>query len=421
MQALKITFLLLLFPFAGNLIAQQNMGIGSATQGANSQFSIPQLYDDKLSGEKTSENVEFFAYPYVSNKIDLRDIKSRFPQLVIDNTLEIIPPDLRIFNDVAVIMAVIDQHLGSEASLIVWIAGNFESNKVTFFIDQTSDRNFLNDLAPEIIKGGYAPKKIEIYPYGKNGTSREFWLSVPKKKQRKIVSPKTKRIKKERAKMRNTLSVGVHTAVGSAKVYNEYNNFDLGFPAWYNVNLSEKQIGLSANYSFPKFRLGLTGSYQNISQYTSYFYERYAEPENYTDPNTGRRIKRENVAADPNRDIHTRHRYQLGALAAYRISLGRYVEVQPTVTAGYNYFSNGKYISNKHLEPQISFAQKSEPFAEGGLRFEFATGLYRSLFLGGTYGKMWWKPEGYFESFNGDNIQHNYTYWNFIIGYHYGF
>lgn len=408
---------LLCFLFLVNLVHAQEPGFGAATQGAFSQLNIPQLYDEKMNGEMNTTNVEFLAYPYQSSKIDLRDIKKRYPQLVIEDFIQIVPPILNGFNDETIVMGIIDKHLGSEAGLIIWIAGNYESNKVTFFIDENGDRNFLNDKKPMVVKGGRSPKSVEVFPYGKNNASRQLFVAVPKKAVTK--KKRIKRLEKSKAKMLNNFSIGLLTQLGTAKLHHEYIKTKDNFPAWYDVNISEKQIGLTANYSLQSFRFGAIGTYQNIFQYTSYFKDRFAEPEIINQG--GSRIFRENIAEDPNRDIHSQHRFRLGLNAAYRLHLSRYSEFQPTIEAGAIYHGNGKYIANKHVEPQLAYDQVFSPFISYGGRFEFATGHHRTLAIGVMFGKVIWEPDGYFESFEGTEIQKSYNNWSIDIGYHFGF
>ncbi len=400
-----------------NILQAQTPGMGVPSQGAFSQLNIPQLYDEKLTGEMNTTNVEFLAYPYQSSKIDLRDIKKRYPQLVIDDYIQVIPPVMDGFNDATIVMGVIDKHLGSEAGLVIWLAGNYESNKVTFFIDENGDRNFLNDKKPMVVKGGRNPKSVEVYPYGKNNASRQLFVAVPRKAVTK--KKRIKRLEKSKAKMYKNFSVGLIVQLGTAKLHHDYIKDKDDFLAWYDVNISEKQIGLSANYNFRNFRLGGIGTYQNIFQYTSYFKDRFAEPEVINQG--GSRIFRENVAENPNRDIHSQHRFRMGLNAAYRFHLGRFSEFQPTIEAGTIYHGNGKYIANKHVKPQLTYDQVFSSFLSYGGRFEFATGRYRSLALGVMFGKVIWEPEGYYESFEGTELQKSYNNWSIDIGYHYGF
>lgn len=380
---------------------------------------IPQQYEGVLGGVERLEDIQFYAYPYEFNVVDVRDMKLKYPELEVPDTVEIIIPEFPNFSDITLLMAIL-REAGSESKLLIWIAGDYERDRVTLYVDETLDRDFTNDGRPKTIRGGKDPISIKVYPYGKKNRSRELKIGVPERN-----NPIDNAVRElgnfSLLDMTNRFSVGVHAGFGGGKLNYSLDNFDTGFPIWYNVSLAEVQFGLSLNYHFKRLRLGLKGTYQNIKQYTSYYNVRIGEPQVLINPLTNEKTYRENVATENNLDIHSRTRYQLGMIAGLRINLSRYVELQPTITMGYLFYNSGAYISNKFVEPQQIYTHKKDRFVEGGLRFEFITGRLKSLSLGINYNLVNWDPEGFSESFNGDNFQKEYATIGATVGYNIGF
>lgn len=380
---------------------------------------IPQQYEDALSGAERLDDIEFFSYPYVFNTVDVRDMKAKYPELQIPDTIEITPPEFPTFSDITLLMAMLSEP-GSESKLVIWIAGNYERDRVTLYVDETFDRDFTNDGRPKTLKAGKDPLQIKVWPYGKSKRYRNMNIAIPERN-----NPIDNAVRKlgdfSVQNMTNRFSIGIHGGFGASKINYSYDNFDTGFPTWYNVSLAEIQLGLSLNYHIKGLRLGLKGSYQNVKQYTSYYNIRIDEPGYVVNPSNGQRIYRENVATNNNQDLHSSARLQLGLLAGIRINLSKNVEIQPTVSIGYLFYNSGEYISNKFLEPQLSYTHKRDRYMEGGLRFEFVTGRFRSVSLGMNYSLVNWAPEGFAESFNGDNFEKSYSTVGATVGYNIGF
>ena len=185
--------------------------------------------------------------------------------------------------------------------------------------------------------------------------------------------------------------------------------------------MTAKQIGLSVGYAFRPVKVSIIGTYQTLNQYTSYFNKRTDVPMTFINPMTGVRITRENVATETNRDFHSDKRWKLMGEIAYRLHVGKLIEIQPTIGAGFVYFGNGMYIANKYDDSIQPFEQKANPMIEGGLRFEFTSSKYQSFFIGGSYYKLFWEPDGFFESLDGPIVEKKYTGWGVNIGYNIGF
>ncbi|MFT4566362.1 MAG: hypothetical protein ACI9FN_001317 [Saprospiraceae bacterium] len=380
---------------------------------------IPQQYEESVQGAERLEDIVFYSYPYEFSSVDVRDMKKRYPELQIADTIEIIPPEFETFSDVTLLMAILRES-GSESKLVIWIAGNYERDRVTLYVDETLDRDFTNDGRSRILRAGKNATSIKVYPYGENKRSRNMNISIPERN-----NPIDNAVRQlgdfSLLSMTNRFSVGVHAGFGGGKLNYNLDNLDTGFPIWYNVTLSEIQIGMSLNYHIEGLRLGLKGTYQSVKQYTSYYNVRIAEPSYIVNANTGERIYRENVATSNNIDLHSSTRFQLGMLAGLRINIGKYLEVQPTATMGYLFYSSGEYIANKFLEPELNFVHKKDPFVEGGIRFEFITGRFRSFSLGMNYTLVNWRPEGFADSFNGENFDKKYSTIGVSVGYNIGF
>ena len=380
--------------------------------GQERQIVIPQQIEESIRGKKRVEDVSFYIYPHISNHIDVKHIKNIYPKLVIDDYVDIITPDLSRYGTTNLLMAVI-QTSRDELKLVIWIVANYNTNYITFFIDETLDRSYVNDPAPVLILAGAEPHPISIYPYGKEDVVQSLNLAIPERKY----SRKAKKITslKPKVKLRNKFAIGVNASVGIAALKYTYDNNVTGFPAWYDVNLMEKQIGLNATYYHPSFKVGLLALYQNVFQYTSTFNVRIDNPEIIRVGN--QRITRTNVDVATNRDQHSKNRLQLGLQLAYRMHIGPSIEIQPLVGYGITNFLSNEYVVNKFDDDLLPFNHSNDKYWETGIQFEFATGVYKAMSLGFVYRSLDWSPDGYYESFDGTNLNKSYNSWNMTIGY----
>ncbi|MBX2870781.1 MAG: hypothetical protein KTR30_01740 [Saprospiraceae bacterium] len=376
------------------------------------QITIPQLYEDKIGKQTMESTVDFYTYRYTSNKIDLRTFKKIHPNLDAPDFLEIQAPDLSENKGSMVLLGLLDNGKDGMNSIVIWVAANYFNKEVTFFVDPNMDRNYYNDGPAIILKPGQRKQKIKVMPNGDEALARELFLQVPRDRA-KLLGYGDTRLKKR--KINNQLAIGIHAGFGSGSLEYDYDNLDTGFPTWYNVNVTEKNVGLNLTYNFSKFILGINATYQNTFFYTSYLNVRVDNPELRIDPNSGREILIDNVDIDRNKDIHAKNRLQWGLMAGYRFHLGN-MEVQPLVIAGMTTYLPGRYTPDFSFEEQV-FNYGSNPFLEGGIRAEFATGNGGAFFLGVHANHTWWEPEGYFESLNQKNLNIRFMVWKGVLGY----
>jgi len=398
-----------------------SFGLDAQNQSPNpygSSILIPQTHEDLLKGDKITKNVQFFEYEFRSTKIDVRDMKKKYPDLVVEDFVEIIPPDLYAFGQVSILMAVVNEHKGEKAKLLIWFAGNYRTNNATFFIDDDFDRNYLNDSAPIHVSAGAKPTGIKVYPDGENSRPVELSIKIPKKK-RKELSRYTEPIQKIKSKNSNNIVVGVYAGFGSGDVHHDYISTVTNFPGWYDGTLSEKHLGISIDKYFQKFKFGVNASYQNIFQYASHFKLRTGEREVIISP-SGIRTVKENLITNTNIDEHASSRFELGLSTGFRIHLGPLMELQPTVNAGYLFYSGGQYLANRFENSYLRYDQKSDKFIEIGLEFDMVVGYQRSISVGFFYNNVDWNPEGFFDTIEGEDLNRHYRSFSFLLGYRFG-
>ena len=92
------------------------------------------------------------------------------------------------------------------------------------------------------------------------------------------------------------------------------------------------------------------------------------------------------------------------------------MEVQPLLIGGLTTYLPNSYTPDFSFEEQ-SYAYPSNPFLEGGLRAEFSTSNGGGFFLGMHANRTWWKPDGYFESLNQENLNIKFLVWKGVLGY----
>lgn len=384
---------------------------------AQQTILIPQQYEDKLTSEKDGLRMDFFAYPYDSDLIDLRDLRRRFPGSELPSNIQIKAPDINVYQDVTVLMTVLPKEGKRKELLIIWLVGNYRSNKAYFMIDTNLDGDFRNDGKPMVVRGGQKSNRIELKPKNKDGEIEELLIEMPRHPD--FVKQKIKQLKGVKAKMGHKIVVGFHAGFGVGNMKYDYDNLTTGFPTWYSVNMSEKNIGLSTGYTHPYFRVDVDVSYQNVYYYTSYLNIQRDEPELRLNPNTGRYITVQNVDTRRNLDTHDRHRFQLGLTGAARIQLGTYSELQPYVSLGRMFFSSGEYKLRESAMTSV-YSHKPAAYTELGMRFEFTVGIYRSFFIETGWGNLNWRPENFFESVPHENLNVKYGTWKMTLGYRIG-
>jgi len=353
--------------------------------------------------------ISFFNYLHQGAKIDVRDMKSKFPNLKVDDFIIINLPDLSKFREVYNMMGVVDPE-SEEPSLIIWLLGNPNSEEVSFFIDKNNDRDYLNDDGAMQVYREKDPIKTRIYPFGDKNRPVEMNVQLPKKEKSEV--EKLVKVLKNYSKNKidNNFVLGLHAGVGIATLGHNYTITDSGYPGWYDTKLNEKNIGLSAEKYFRNFVVGARFTFQHIYQYASYFNEQVAPFER-----TGLHIKTSN-----NRDNHSETRVKAGLNAGFRIHLGEYFEVIPTFSGGYIYYLNGEYISNKFVEPNVTFEHTKDKYYEVAINMEFTSKDENSFVFGMSYTNTDWAPVGFFESIEGRDISDSHQTYAFFVGYKFG-
>lgn len=380
--------------------------------GQEVQIVVPQLLEDKVVTNSGGQNVDFYSYPFTSRRIDLRLFKRKYPKLNIPDIVMVDAPKFQGFRDSTVLLSIIKGGRGKSDALILWLAGDYYTNRVTFFIDKNHDRNFLNDGEPLVLNSKDKPFRVVVDLPNSNAVPPELWLSVPEKVDPKIAF--LKRLKNRKAKIKNQWAISAYAGFGAGTLNYEFHNLERGFPTWYNVNVTEKQVGLAVSYDMHRFRFGVSATFQNLFFYTSYLNIRFDEPEVVI--NNGIRTTIENVLVERNQDVHATNRVQWSLMAAMRLFFGEFIELQPMISGGItSHFSSG-YVKDRQYRDE-KFAYKSSPFIELGLQMEFTTSPYKAFFVGIAANHLWWDPEGFFDTYQYENLQTRFLIWKGVLGY----
>lgn len=412
---MRIITLILSLAFVCNVLNAQTPQRG----GFSGDVFLPIDMSDKRGSEALT-NVNFLLYPYAGNKIDMRDFKKQNKDIEIDDWVEINPPSLAKYNEVNVLIGRVEGVEPTDKAVIIWLVADYSTSKVTFFFDNNVNRDFLDENHSKVLKPN-KPYRVEILPHDESYTAKTVELAIPKReKPKKKDVARSKIYKSDKEKIWNQIAVGFHASVGSAKQAFMFDNLELGFPTWYDIDYTQKGIGLNVSYSLPWVRLGVNGTYQNHFYYTSYLNEQFGEPRVVVNPRNGRRTVQEQVRLSTNQDVHERNHFQYGAELALRIHLSERVEIQPFATYGQYAYSGGEYISDKHEADTKTYELPSSNTYELGLRFEFATGGGRAIHIDAMMQEIDWAPQAYFDTFQYENLTTSNRVYKLLIGYRFG-
>lgn len=374
---------------------------------------LPQEVGNKRSQDIGLTNITFYEYPYISDEIDLRDFKKKYPNLVAADQVQIQTSSISSVYSLTVLIGVEGKEDLVEEDLVIWLAADYHSNDVLFFLNKNQNRNFSTNPDFLRLKSTDDVQTVVLKKETPGSNELRLRLKVPKNRN-------TKTLKKNRISKRilNQFALGVHIAVGTGELTYSYDNIELGFPTWYDINFTEKGLGLELSYNLPLFRFAVLTNYNNSFSYTSYLNIRYDEPEEFISPITGRTMINENVEVLQNKDLHSNNKLDYGAVLGLRLHL-KSIEIQPFVTVGQSMYFPGEYAGNRHDEDEIYNLSPSW-FYEGGLRLEFLVGAFRAIYFDFNYHNAKWRPDGFFESIPFENLEINQRYFKFKAGYRLG-
>jgi len=374
-------------------------------------WAIPNQYDDKVQTGEKSTQLDFYQFRFTGNTIDLKKYKKETGLKNIPDEIKIIPPDLHGFGDTTILITYMKEGPSDEGELIIWLTGNYLSNQVTFFVDKNMDGNYRNDGKPLVKKSKAKPEAVVMTPTDARKKTRVLSISVPERKLPAEYMPP-----KRYSKIKNKIAIGANAGIGVANLDFIYLDTELLYPTWYNVPITERNVGLSLTYNSRMYFLGIRGTFQSMNYWTAYFNKRLGEDREERNPNTGRVIVIENVDVKRNPDQHSNTRYQVGLLGGLRFALTKNLEIQPFGSYGTTFYGSEYYYPNK-FDTSIKYRHESSRFVEGGIRFEFSISNYKTFYLGSSYTKLWWQPDGYFESLPTSNLEIDYHSYNITLGY----
>lgn len=382
-------------------------------------------FDTKDRTKVTVESgLEFLAYPLTSDIVDLRDFKKHYPEVKEMDYLKLKLPDMTGHTDSTVLLGFLKENGSDPGMLVILIAGDYESESPVIFVDRTMDRSYLNDDKPIRMVPG-TQQKVVLDDLGKKKKKREFYLYIPKTE----LTPKEKELarqakrnsqkKDKKVKIKDQFSLGVQVMMGTQKMEYSYLNLNYGHPTWFEVHGSEKGLGFNLTYNFPRFRLGVQMNHQHLSYWSSYKFTRYDLPRDEYDAVNRTWVHFDNVLVDRNRDIMPKHRFQYGLLAAYRWQVGKNLEIQPRVTAGWFTYLPAKFTpDNRDLDEVYNVP--STPFVDAGIDFDFNVGNNQSFVFGLSYMDSDFRPTGFFEATPHENLKTNFRSTRATLGYRVG-
>lgn len=380
---------------------------------AQLQIIIPNQYEDKLEGTEQQVSENFFPYSYKGALIDLKSFKKRFPGLVqLPDEVQIQAPSFEGFRDSTALIGFIKESSSDPGQLIILLAGNFNTNTVTFFVDRNLDNNFLNDGSPIVIEAGGEAHNIEFFQ--DEGVKRKINMQLPDREAFILERLGAKKVKVK------GFAIDVHGGVGFGKLHYDYDNLETGFPTWYDVNITEKSIGTSLSYNLSLVTISLSATYQHLFYYTSYLNIRRDNPRLEIDPISGQRRFIDNVDVSRNLDDHSKSKMQLAASLGFRLHVSDYLEFRPFISAGKILHLPDQYIADNR-DDQIIYALPSNNFLESGLTMEVATGARRAFYLTIAGNFLDWQPTGFFEATAHENLKTSFRTWKCLFGYRIGF
>ena len=371
------------------------------------QIITPQQIEAGVNKKNITSKELFYSYPFTGEVIDLAGIQQKNASIDLPKSIRITLPDLSGIRDTTLLIGVLKSNQEVVNHLVILIAGDYETNEVTFFVDTNLDNNYNNDGSPLVLQGGTRPTLIELYPANRKVLS--FSLGVPRRLD--PIAQKVKELKvhnkKIKTKINNRIAIGLSTGAGIGKLNYNYDNASLGYPTWYNVRFSEKAIKAMLSYDLPKFRIGIDATFINHFYYTSYLNVRFSEPKGVK---TG-------VLTERNIDQHALNRLQVGLTAAYKISLSRFSDVQPMISYGKNFYLSDAYYSDNRPGKEKIYALSPNTYLEYGAQMEFTIGYQKAFIFNFVINQLLWEPDGFLAELDTQKLSINHDSWKIMIGY----
>ncbi|MEP1094151.1 MAG: hypothetical protein ABJG78_03525 [Cyclobacteriaceae bacterium] len=358
---------------------------------------VPIINDDfrvNLEEGQKQEEIDFFELPYRTTTLDLRGLKG-LTDYEIPESAVITPPDnLHTFNEVVVLVGLFGEL--ETPTMIIMLAGNYSSRRVTFFTDQNQDRDFTNDAIPSRVVKGTDSSSISL---STEAGEQSLTLRLPNAEKKES---------KSKTRIGDGFSVALTGAVGSGNIKYEYDDLTIGFPTTYKVRVTEKMFRAALAYDIKRFHFGVSASFQNFFFYTSKLTIKQGEPERITVPGTNRVIIRENAEERINDDSHNPNRVQMAVFAGYKFPIGKTFDIQPIAAFGLTSYLDPEYNYRPSVAGEV-YSLQSTPFYEVGLRGEFAVGIEKSFFIEVVRNATSWEPENFptgveLENFDASNV-----------------
>ncbi|MEP5610882.1 MAG: hypothetical protein ABJP45_01470 [Cyclobacteriaceae bacterium] len=353
--SLTVTLAMLLFSSFG----QDQLGTSSFNGPAAGGALMSEEFRVNAPSAKSQETIEFFHLKYKTTTLDLRTINT-YTKYTVPESVIVTPPDLSAFDHTTVLIGLYGDPKAPK--MVIWLAGNYNYNDVTFFIDYDQDRDFTNDKKSLRVRRGAEPVEIILTP--KEG-EQLFWLGLPKV---------TVTVKKPKERIERNLAITFQAGVGSGDLTYSYGGSSTNTLDGYYVNVSEKSLSTALSYYMKHFIVGTSLSFQNHNHYASYHIEDGI-------PNTA-----------INQDYHGPNKLHLGLFGLYRFRVADFIELQPLIKYGITKYMNPEYKPFKNGDE--AYPLGASQFLEIGMRFEFTAGVKNVFFLEYAKNRQDWEPQG---------------------------
>jgi len=377
------------------------------------EMRLPMLYADKHPPAENSEAAfAFLLYPFKGPVIDLRDVKKRYPKLDAPDSLRLTNiPDIRFYTDRVVLIGLIPDAPQTTDALVIWLGANYNSNRVTLWVDAETDHDFASGV--DVVRLSPGDKARQLAVSSKNGHFKDQRLTFG------LPTVIRSSIRRGTNKLIRGWTVGLAAGLATGKLNYSYFNTELGYPSGYDVKLTEKDVALSLSRNFRYLRLSANLTYANVNAYTSVLNVQVGEPQLRIDPNNGREFYVDRIDVRRNLDRHPTAQLRYSLTAAFRGHISPGIELQPFVSYGRISYRPGVYVARISGE-ENRFNLSGVSFGEFGLRAEFAIGNKQSVYVDGAYQVINWRPEGFFEFTPHTNLKVDRTALRVLFGYRFG-